>query len=353
MKFEVYADRELLETILLESNRYENWNNILKHHSDVYVNMSQNDYDTDIALVEESILFQYLQDTGGKEPIPNEQFFIDFEADNSIVENRPLSTFFFNKKDVEINSLKKQFGLLFQNEKINDTILSKKFQKNCNKNDVYNNAGLIGWKAIMPIPDFCYNSLIITDPHLFNNDKLINGVTINFGVENIINFLDLILPKNLGVDFHLLIVSSRQNSGLSEPKMQSIYNDLNARISVLRLFSIKLELVITPDTIHRRNSYSNYHLMNCDKGFKIFSVDDPSKVQDDNNFKYFDIFEITNPNFGDAHYKELIEEVPKIKSGVNTSLNTIRAIGGNLEDKKCYGLAVGNVIQNRLINHFP
>ena len=64
MKFEVYADRELLETILLESNKYENWNNILKHHSDVYVNISQDDYDNDIALADESILFQFLMARG-------------------------------------------------------------------------------------------------------------------------------------------------------------------------------------------------------------------------------------------------------------------------------------------------
>lgn len=353
MKFQVYADLELLETILLESSKYKNWNNILKSHSDVYVDMSQIDYDRDIALADESILFQYLQDTGGKEPIPNDQFFIDFKADNTVVERKPLSAYFFNKDDNEISALKNKFGLLFQNEKIDDQILSKKFQKNCNKNEIFNNSGVIGWKAIMPSQMLGYNSLIITDPHLFNNDKNFNGTIINYGVENIIKFLDALLPIQLGIDFHLLIVSSRQNAGFSDAKMQLIYNDLNVRVKALRNYLINLELIITPDAIHRRSSFSNYHLINCDKGFKLFSIDDPSKVHDDNSFKYWNIFEINLSSQGDSQFKELTDEVPKIKSGMQTALNTIKGMGSNLEDKKCYGLTVDYTIQNRLINHFP
>lgn len=353
MKFEVYSDKEILEEILLESSKYQNWNNILKHHSDVYLNMSQTDYDLEIALADESILFQYLQDTGGKEPIPNERFFIDFEADNNIVEGKPLSAFFLKKGDAEINSLKEHFGLLFQNEKIDDKIISNKFQKNCNKNDIYNNAGLIGWKAIMPTQTLGYNSLIITDPHLFNNDKNVNGVFVNYGVENIILFLDAILPLQLGVEFHLLIVSSRQNGGFSEAKMQSIFHDLNTRIIALRGYSITTELVITPNSIHRRSSFSNYHLINCDKGFKLFSIDDPSRVNDDNSFKYWNIFEINLQAHGDSQFKELVDEVPKIKAGIRSAINTINGMKRNLEDKKCYGLPPDYSIKNRLINHFP
>lgn len=353
MRFEIYADKELLETILLESDKYENWNNILKNHSDVYVDLSQADYEADIALTEESILFQYLQDTGGKEPIPNEQFFVDFEANNNIVESKPFSAYFLQKEDAEINSLKEYFGLLFQNEKIDDKILSNKFQKNCNKNDIYNNAGSIGWKAIMPNQVLGYNSLIITDPHLFNNDKNVNGIFVNYGVENIVLFLEAILPPQLGVEFHLLIVSSRQNGGFSEDKMQLIFNDLNARIKGLRNYSINVELIITPDSIHRRSSFSNYHLINCDKGFKLFSIDDPSKIYDDNSFKYWNIFEINLHAYGDSQFKELTDEVPKIKAGIKSAVNTIIAMNRNLEDKKCYGLPADYSIQNRLINHFP
>lgn len=353
MKFEVYSEREILETILLEAERYKNWNIILKHHSKVNINISQDDYDSDISDPDNSILFQYLQNSGGKEPFPNEQFFTDFEANNSIVEKQPLSAYFLNKNDDQIENLIEKFGLLFQNYKIDDELLTQKFQKNCTKNEVFVQGLLYGWKAIMPPHNLFFNSLIVTDPHLFNNDKNVNGTFVNFGVENIISFIDLILPPTLGIEFHLLIVSSRQNGGFSEAKMQGIYTDLNNRISALRSYNIKLELVITPETIHSRNSFSNYHLMNCDKGFKIFSVDDPSKVQDNNKFKYFDIFEIIDPIYGDSHYKELVDEIPKIKSGIQTALNTIRGIGSNLEDKKCFGLQTGFILQNRLINYFP
>lgn len=353
MKFQVYSDLEIFETILLESEKYGNWNNILKNHSDVFVNISQDDYEKDIAKTEDSIIFQYLKDSGGKEPIPNMQFFKDFEKDNSIVVNKPLSTYFLSKDDTTIQSLIDKYGLIFKNLTIDDNILCAKFQKNCNEGEIIANADSVGWKAIMPQRKFVNNSLIITDPHLFNNSKNVNGIDVNYGVENIVSFLDFILPRTLGIDFHLLIVFSSQNKGISEAKFQTMYNDLYNRISALRQYNFIFELIMTPSTIHSRNSFSNYNLINCDKGFKIFSIDDPSKVHTNNKFKYFEIFEINDSSSGDSHFKELTEEIPKIKSGIYEAITTIKSVNRNLEDKKCSGLDSSYNIKNRLLNYFP
>ena len=319
MKFEVYADREIFETILLDSNIYKNWNNILKYHSDVYINMSQNDYDLDISDPENSILFQYLKESGGKEPTPDEVFFNDFKIDDTVVVNKPLSTYFLDLDDSQILKLKEKFGLLFHNYKIDDQVLSQKFQKNCTKNEIFNHDSLVGWESFIPSPKYFFNSLILTDPYLFSNDTMIGGTPVNIGIKNIIAFLDLVLPHKLQIEFHLLIISSESKAGFTESKAQGIYDELSIAINLIRSYSIKLELVFTPDVIHRRNAFTNYYTFICDKGFKLFSVADLSKILDDNKFQSLGIFEINNPTDGDSNFKELIEELPKAKAGINNA----------------------------------
>ena len=349
MKFEVYSDKELLEEILLESSKYQNWNNILKHHSDVYLNMSQADYELEIALADESILFQYLQDTGGKEPIPNEQFFIDFEADNNIVEGKPLSAFFLNKGDAEINSLKEHFGLLFQNEKIDDDILSKTYFKSFTKDDIVSDGNNEGWKSISYPSRLLHNSLIINEEHLFHNSERGN----NIGVSNIINFLDHVLPLNLGIEFHLCIITELHPSLNNENSTKKIYDEISTFLSTQRGYSIGFELIFTKQTLHNRTSYSNYQLITLDKGFKVFSTINNSKVLDKNKLNFNNIFKNNNPSNGDTQFKELTDDTPLIKESINNCTAYVIKIGNTSTPFRCYGLSADYSIKNRLINHFP
>lgn len=353
MKFEVYSDKEILEEILLESSKYQNWNNILKHHSDVYLNMSQTDYDLEIALADESILFQYLQDTGGKEPIPNEQFFIDFEADNNIVEGKPLSAFFLKKDDAEINCLKEHFGLLFQNEKIDDDVLSEHFYWDFDKEFEYKDASdNEGWSYFLNSYMKVSNVLVLNDPYLFDNPELIEKEYVQTGSINLINFLNQILPSKLSVDYHLLIFTGNNKKDMSEAKAKSIYEFLCQELKKIRSFNIILELIVSKDTLHRRRAYSNYAIYKCDQGFDLFSERKKNYPKTDNDLAIDNIFTSIKSKGSSVQFFDLVSKTQKVK------LSTVKALDNIKEAKvyrgeRCHGLPPDYSIKNRLINHFP
>lgn len=349
MKFEVYSEKELLEAILLENDKYENWNSILKNHSNVYINMSKGDYEKEIEKGEDSILFTYLHDTGGKEPIPNEQFFREFEDDNNIVENKPLSAYFLKKTDIEITALIDNYGLLFQNDEIDDNVLSNTYFRSFVKDCKVNNTGSNGWKSIKFPNSLIHNTLIINEAHLFHNDE--RGI--NIGVSNIIDFLDHVLPIKLGVDFHLCIVSELCPRLYNEVITRKIYNDISVFLSENRSYKVIFELIFTKETLHNRTSYSNYHLTTLDKGFKVFSTVNKNKVRDKNKLYFDNIFKNNISSTGDTQFKEIADDTPLIKKIINNCIVYVSKNGNVSNPYRCYGVPADYSIKNRLINHFP
>ena len=353
MKFQVYAEKEIFEDILLDEIKYENWNNILKLYSDVHLNMTQEEYDMDIIDLENSIIFQYLQQNAGKEPIPNQKFFQDFEQDNDIVLNEPFSTYFLNKNDELVYNLKERSGLIFQNKNIDDEILSDNYFKDLDKGEIYKEDNLIyGWKFLMKGITKNFNSMVITDPYLFDNPETIKGVKFKTGVINIIKFLDTVLPQNLKIDFHLLIITGNNKNYMTSEKAKNIFLELQQEISNLRPYNVKFEFIECPDTIHRRRAYTNYVVYKCDQGFDVFSEKLFASPKTDNDLTVVDIFSFDKKNKNDSHFKEIYSKSIIIKSGLNKALKNIKdktAFNG----QKCFGFDDTYTIKNRLLNYFP
>lgn len=353
MKFQVYADKEIFENILLDDNKYENWNNIMKFHSDIHLNISQEAYDLDIEDIENSIIFQYLQQTAGKEPIPNEHFFRDFEEDNSTVLNEPFSTYFLNKSDVQINHLTDEFGLVFQNQNIDDNILSDFFFRDLDQNEIYKeNNTFYGWQFLMKDISKNFNAMVLTDPYLFELPETINGQKVKTGVINVVNFLDSVLPLNLQIDFHLLLVTGNNKNFMTNEKAKNIYSELQEQISHLRSYNIIFEFIECPDTIHRRRAYTNYVVYKCDQGFDIFSEKYFASPKSDNDLTAVDIFTLDKQHKNDPHFKEIYTKGLRIKKGVNDALKNIND-NTVFKGQKCFGFDESFTIKNRLLNYLP
>ncbi|WP_332022055.1 hypothetical protein [Kaistella sp.] len=353
MKFQVYSEKDIFENIWLDNVKYSNWNNILKFHADVYLNISKQDFEADIDDTENSILFQFLQATGGKGLKDDELFFIEFEKDNSVVLSSPLSVFFLNKDDSIIRELSEKFGLIFQNEKIEDSLLSNTFFKNFKKGDVYKDGVAISWETLKIPFRLRMNSLVITEEHLFHNEKNVRGIKVNVGLENLLGFLNLVLPQNLGVDFHLVVVTELKNASVTEDIAKEYYDKINTQLATIRSYKIVFELVFTNETLHNRSAYSNYQVITLDKGYKVFSVFGDGKVEEKNKLTVNQIFLVSKPDAGDTHYQEIIDDIPIIKKGIKNSTEYVKAKGNGFPNFKCFGISSTFSIQNRLINHFP
>lgn len=357
MKFQVYSDKAVFEKILLDEANYSNWNNILISYSEVLLNMSDEEYESEIVDTENSIIFQYIQQTSGREPIPRKKFFEDFESDNSIVCQNVFAAFFMNKKDDEIRKLIDAYGILFMNEKIDDKALVGTYVKNFAKKEVYQGESKKGWEVIFGQKNFIFNSVVITDPHIFLNEQN----SINIGVPNLINFMDAILPKTLLVPMHILIICSETNkegqkrnaAGFTNEKATRIYNSICVGFKKLRNYDFHVELIFTTDTIHDRYVFTNYNFFKAGSGFKIFSPDDDKTVLQNNNIEMNYIFQRHKNEEGDSTFYTATKELQNAKSELIATLRTLKVLNRNIEYKKSFGLNNSYQIQNRLLNYFP
>ncbi len=353
MKFQVYSEKEIFENIWLDNVKYPNWNNILKFHSDVFLNISKQDFEADIDNTENSILFQFLQATGGKGLQDDELFFIEFENDNSIVIEKPFSTYFLDKDEALVNSLSEKFGLIFQNNNVDDNVVSAKFYADIEADDDYEDGmGNHGWKYLLPEFSKKMNALIVNDPYLFDNTEPINGENVKTGVINLLAILDAVLPKTLGIDFHFLLFTGNDKKEMSPAKAESIYNDISSALKVLRTYNVIFEMVVCQNTLHRRIIYTNTSVFRSEHGFDMFSERKKPKPKTDNDITIEDIFQNLGENSGEPQINEIFKKIPKIKKGAVKALENIKK-NTVYKGERCHGFDATFSIQNRLINHFP
>lgn len=354
--FEVYAERGLFEQIISDEVFYPNWTNIIANHSTSYLDLSEEDLNEIKENPGDGLLDAFINAYGSDCVESGYSFFKDFKENNFTPVSSPFSAYFLNRNDQEITNLSDQFGLLFFNNKINDKYLVRDFSKKLIKDTQHSCGHLQGWRAIIKDETYIFNSILLTDPHIFLNEE--NAV--NLGPANIINLLDAIMPQKLNVSMDITIVSSetnkdaekRNSAGFSNAKAERLFNILKSGLTNIRKYPINLQLVFTPNVIHDRYVFTNYNSFECKSGFKVFSIVDESKVKFDNSFKYYGNFIRHKPENGDSSFNEVIGEIKKTIEHVTSTLRTLKTTGSNLEYQKCFGFDDTYTIKNRLLNYF-
>lgn len=355
--FEVYAERDLFEQIISDEANYPNWTNIIANHSTSYLDLSEEELNEIKENPGDGLLDAFFNAYGSDCVESGYSFFKDFNENNFTPVSNPFSAYFLNKNDQEITNLTDQFGLLFSNNKINDKYLVRDFSKKLIKDVTQISGHLQGWKAIIKDEKFTFNSILLTDPHIFLNEE--NSE--NLGPANIINLLDAIMPQKLNISMDITVITSvinkegkkRNSAGLSTTKAEQLFNKVKFGLTNIRTYPINLQLVFTPNVIHDRYVFTNYNSFECKSGFKVFSIADKSKVNFDNSFKYYGNFIRHKPENGDSSFNEVISEIKKTIEHITSTLRTLKGTGSNLEYQKCFGFDDTYTIKNRLLNYFP
>ena len=183
------------------------------------------------------------------------------------------------------------------------------------------------------------NSLIISDNHLFDNIHNKNNV----GLYNVLNLLDVVLPSQLSVDYHLFLISSAPK--VSTQKADELVKSINDYILSKNLgYQVFLKVVFA-NAIHKRIIISNYYIIVCDKGFKLF-YPNKSTIFDDNDIAINSIFEDTEFR-GESNLQisnRRIKNIKKIYDEVKAQVD-----GGIIDtNKRIISYPVGNKELNRL-----
>lgn len=340
--FTVYCEKEIFENIVVFNDATPNWYNIFCNHSEVCLNM------TDEELASEEIqgtpIFEFIKSNGGRKPIALKDYFDLVYTDTNIIIQKPRSAFFLNFSRNEAAELQHSLGIIVQsNEAIDDDILKGTYYKELPKDSLIESDSKVGWNQLLNYPLPPSNSIVIADEYLFKNEETEEIV----GKHNVIQLLDSLLPPNLGIDFHVLIIT--QDHGRSKAWCERFTGELKASFVKLRSYQIKFEIVFA-ESVHKRKTFLNYMSLTCDKGFAIFRVSDSKTVRDSNDFRCERLFNRLNISEGDTDFTSSEIILNQIKRRCDTVKEYINNRGTETNYRILGDCKADKSLYNRLLN---
>jgi hypothetical protein len=345
MKLEAYCDVDILENIILDEDLKTNWRDVLLRHSDVCVNLTNDELLKRSA--EGSILFEFINAEGGDRLIPTKPFFEELSEDLSKVLNKPRSVFFLDLNEEKRISAINAYGMLIHSfESLCESDLSGVLKKNLAKNQIIESETNFGWKELLKTMKTPMNSLVIQDNYFLAD--------LEIGKSNLYELIDTVLPNELECEFHLTIITKEKDSNgvevYTKDERNLIGGSIKAKINTLRDYNVKVELVFqTSEFFHERRVLSNYISASSQHGFCIFKEEDKKTCIRKNNLRWDEVFCIINTG-SDTEFEAVYLDLKNIKNETDKLAKKIKA-----KDRYLTGSIVGDInpdktLSNRLIN---
>ncbi|WP_320018923.1 hypothetical protein [Labilibaculum manganireducens] len=299
----IFSEVSAIEDIYVSDN-YPNWQKVIGNQANIYLNIDQAslvtalDGDDD----EESILFMwYHENDAAKRP---EALGAQFQYANNeeLMIDEPYGIFILDVSEEKANELSMKYGIQIYSAQnlvdIQDFEIDFDFEEN---ETIQCPAGkLKGFQFVLDsFKSEKSNSTIIVDRNLFSNEEK----SLNLGIDNMIRYFDTILPTTLDAPYEILFVTENSRNFQLKPNIRDrVIKDLTKHIVQLREYYINIEvLLVHSSTVifkhtHQRRILKNYHFGNSEHGFAIFSIINPEKIKNDNDFNL------------QAHYHSLLKE---------------------------------------------
>ena len=290
--FTVYAEKSIFEDIVLFKDDIPNWFSICSTHADVCLNIT--DADLTKELIPGTIIFEYINSFGGKMPIALFDIFETIKEEPSYIAEKPRAAFLLNIPQEKAEEYQAHFGVLVQSiDNIDDKVLKHQFYKELPEGTVVESATKKGWYNLFHFDLPPTNCIVITDDFLVKNEER----STLFGEPNLKEIFDAILPADLKIPFHVLILTNDKDK--SQNQCETLAGRLKAMIVALRTYPIQFEIVFT-SALHKRKLFMNYVSVTCDRGFAMFSLRDLKTVRSSNDFRSEMLFTRISPTEGDT-----------------------------------------------------
>lgn len=343
--FTVYAEKDIFENIVVFRDKSPHWYSIFSNHSEVCLNMTSEELASEE--VPGTPIFEFIMANGGRKPIPLKDFFEAIYENNNVIAEKPRSAFFLNYPKAKADQIQSDLGVVVQgNEGIDDNVLKGSFYRNLPRDTVFENQASKGWQNLVSFPLPPSNAMVITDDYLFSND--VNGQIV--GKSNVIHLVNAFLPPNLGIPYHLTILSNDARPLIrSEEWCERLAVELRDAIVKLRPYTIVFEIVFT-QTLHKRKLISNYINATCDKGFAVFSIKDGKTVRSDNDFRCDKVFARVESHEGDTDYKAAESILLQLKQKCLTVSQYISNSCAGVNNRILGDCNADKSLKNRLIN---
>lgn len=285
-KIKVFIEKEAFERFILNEQSFNNLLTIFSEHSLICLNMTDTDIDKEWQTVSldgqrgGSKIRKFCTGHSMRRPQSAHSDFEKFLNDNNKLLDYSRSIFVLNISPEDAESWRNKFGLvILSKDNLSDDIFQFHIKDSVSKGEL-KDGFTDGWDSFFGLrkhPWLPSNVLIFSDDYLFVNEK--HGV--NLGVRNLKSIIQNMLPKQLNVEFQILVVSPIPKN--NRTKAQSISDEMTKFVHDLPLpYSCKITFVFT-NAIHTRKALSNYYVMTCDKGFCVY-LDSPRNQVHDTNF---------------------------------------------------------------------
>lgn len=173
------------------------------------------------------------------------------------------------------NKISQKYGVICHSFS-ESPLTSPLFQEAIERN-VENQESKRGWHELfLKGTTFPSNSLVFVDRYLFSKDS--NGITSQDGIENVYEILNHVLPANLGVDYHVLLVfdASTLSTAIGDTfeRISTQINGLKKRLN--RPYQVIIETLsidhndMNYEETHNRRILSNYFIVRVDRSLKAF-----------------------------------------------------------------------------------
>ena len=237
----------------------------------------------------------------------------------------PYAIWLLNKTDEDILKLKNYLGVwAISPNNLSDDLFCLEYSKEYDRDDLIDGPKDSGWgNYLAQIPKDLppMNSIVINDRYLLLNTNEGTAVQNGFyGLYNLKILLGELLPYDLRIPFHLLILCQHPN--LNHNDTEYLVDDFISDVKRLRDYPIIVEFVYSRSR-HKRGLYSNYFSFDVDRAFNAFYVYNLKQLSGENDFGIESY--LNNPYaLGDTKYDSARSKIAKIKDEcMNVKINPI------------------------------
>lgn len=287
--FSIITTQKILEELYLQDSV---WGDIIAHTNCFYI-----DFDPEYLFgnnesnhSNESALDSLVNSRANIRIIDGAAILEGIERHPETIAQYPSSVFILDIEKAEAAELQKRYGVLVLSyNSLDDDTLTKINVKNVftvEEGEVVD----FGWPEIFAgIKDIPTNSIIINDRNLFTNDDIAmdaSGAVVEkrlFGIDSTFSILDAVMPQNLDVTFHIIVVcdksgidgeGGRKHKNLRVKNVIKYLNELKKLLN--RPYPIEMELLAVTlssalyTATHNRRILTNYSVIFFDYKINAF-----------------------------------------------------------------------------------
>lgn len=326
-KIRVYSEYCAIKAVVANKGQYPVLYDLFVNMAEIISNISEELWAKECE--EETDVYRFIREHSVKlEPKTN--IFESFKDEKEVIAKEPMAIYILDISKNDAINLQETYGVyMLSSKELSDLVYLKEFQVGVYKPEENGSAEYTDWyglfKNYKDVPPV--NSIVFCDNYALSQEREKDNVDENktkehkkviIGLNNLLEVLDIFMPKQIHSSFRIVIFSKIDLRKLEKDLVniktyitkrkeaaEQFFNDVKEKrkglgeehITISYVF-VKKEIYDKIDIIHNRWMYTNTFVLTADRGFDTFFEGNVI-----NSNKISTKFYIETGKFGDSTYK--------------------------------------------------